>query len=166
MSGVTPGWPNDGVGATYTVISGMPVGRTINVMRDFVVVGSLITDNFQIQWSAIGDPADWPIPNTDDARSKQAGAQKFSTEFGYVTELAGNDFYGYVFQENAITKMTYVGGNVVWSFDTFEEGRGCIRTGRAVQVDDKVFFESERGFHVLENDQIADIGYGIVDDTF
>lgn len=166
MSGVTPAWPNDGAGTTYTVITEMPVGRVIEVIRDFVVVGSLITDNFQIQWSAIGDGTDWPTPGTDDARAKQAGSQKFSTEFGYVTEIAGNDFYGYIFQERAITKATYIGGDVVFSFDTFEEGRGCVRTGRAAQVDDKVIFESSRGFHILENDVIVDIGYGIVDDSF
>jgi hypothetical protein len=135
-------------------------------VRDFIVIGSLSTDNFSIQWSAIGDGTDWPTPATDDARAKQAGKQSLSTEHGYVTEVFGNDFYGYIFQENAITKMTYVGGDVVFAFDTFEEGRGCIRTARAVQIDDVVFFQSKQGYHALENDQVTDIGYGKVDDTY
>jgi hypothetical protein len=54
----------------------------------------------------------------------------------------------------------------VFSFDTFEEDRGCTRQGRMVQIDDKVFFQSDRGFHVLEHDQIADIGYGKVDKSY
>ena len=135
-------------------------------VRDFVVIGGLDTDEYAIRWSAIGDPTDWPSPATDDARSKQSGQQTFPTEHGWVTGIAGHDFYGYVFQERAITKMTYVGGDVVFNFDTFEEDRGCQRAGRLVSVDDKVFFESDRGYHLLENDQIADIGFGKVDETY
>ncbi len=137
--------------------------------RDFVFIGGLENDQgdrYSVRWNAIGDVTDWPTPATDDARSKQSGVQSFSSEHGWVTGLAGNDFYVYVFQERAITKGTYVGGDVVWSFDTFEEDRGCVRMGRLVQVDDAVFFESERGAHVLENDQITDIGFGQVDDTY
>ena len=134
--------------------------------RDFAVIGGLVTNRYAIRWSALGDATDFPQPATDDARAKQAGQQSFPTEFGWVTGLAGNDFYMYVFQERAISKSTYVGGDVVWSFDTFEEDRGCVRMGRLAQIDDKVFFQSDRGYHVVENDQIADIGYGIIDDTY
>ena len=166
MSGITPAWPNGGSGATDTVLPAMPAGRCIATVRDFVIVGSLSDDNFKIQWCAIGDGSDWPVPNTDDARAKQAGAQSFNPKFGYVTDIAGNDFYGYVFQERAITKMTYVGGDTVFSFDTFEEERGCQRTGMLSQIDDMVIFKSSKGHHILQNDQIADIGFGLVDDSF
>jgi hypothetical protein len=166
MSGVTPSWPNGGAGATYTVLASAPSGRCMAKVNQFIVIGCLSTDPFAIQWSAIGDGTDWPTPATDDARAKQSGKQTLSTKHGYVTEIIGNDFYGYVFQERAITKMTYVGGDVVFAFDTFEEDRGCERTGKAVAVDDKVFFKSTQGYHMLENDQIANIGYGIVDDTY
>ena len=166
MSGITPAWPSGGLGATYTVLTAMPAGRCIATIRDFVVVGSLSDNNFKIQWSAIGDGTDWPVPGTDDARSKQAGEQSFNTKFGYVTAITSNDFYGYVFQERAITKMTYVGGDTVFSFDTFEEERGCERTGMLSQIDDMIIFKSSKGRHVLESDQIADIGFGSVDDSF
>lgn len=157
--------PSDSpTGSTYT-IPGAPGALSCATVRDFVVVGALATDRYAIQWCALGDPTDWPVPASDDARSKQSGKQVFPTRFGWVTGIAGNDFYMYVFQEKSITKGVYVGGDVVWSFDIFEEDRGCVRHGRLVQVDDKVFFESERGRHLLENDQIADIGYGTVDHT-
>ena len=135
-------------------------------VRDFIVIGGLSSDRFSVRWSAIGDPTDWPIPNTDDARSKQSGQQAFPTEFGWVTGIAGNDFYMYVFQQRAISKGTYVGGDTVFSFDTFEEGRGCVRQGMLASIDDKTIFESDRGRHMLENDQIMDIGYGITDDSY
>lgn len=148
------------------------VGRTIvgatscATVRDFIVIGGLSTDRFAIQWNALGDPTDWPIPNTDDARAKQAGSQRFPTKFGWVTGLSGNDFYMYIFQQRAISKGTYVGGDVVFSFDTFEEDRGLIRQGMIETIDDMVVFESDRGRHILQNDQIADIGFGLTDDSY
>jgi len=151
-------------GSNYTVIG--PDGLACATVRDFIVVGGLSSDRFAIQWCAIGDPTDWPTPGTDDARSKQAGLQSFPTKFGWVTGIAGNDFYMYVFQTQAITKGTYVGGDVVWSFDIFEEDRGCVRQGMLETIDDLVIFESARGRHLLQNDQIVDIGYGLMDDTF
>lgn len=164
-----PSPPPTGGGGGYVVIPTTDTsiyGLCVARVRDFVVLGGLDTDRYAIRWSAIGDPTDWPTPATDDARTKQSGSQSFPTEYGWVTAVAGNDFYGYVFMERAIAKMTYVGGDVVFTFDIFEEDRGCVRQGRIVQVDDKVFFQSNRGFHMIENDQIADIGYGIVDDSF
>lgn len=142
-------------------------------VRDFVVVGGTpgstagVGDpRVAVRWCAIGDPTDWPTPATDEARAKQSGEQVFPTKYGFVTAIAGNDFFAYVFQEKAITKMTYVGGDVVFTFDTFEEDRGCITMGRVTQIDDKVFFQSGKGYHVLEDGIIADLGYGIVDDTY
>jgi len=159
-----PTGPSDSpTGGAYTVAGVAAV--TCATVRDFVVLGGLTSNRYAIRWSAIGDPTDWPIPNSDDARAKQSGLQEFPTTFGWVTAVSGNDFYMYVFQERAITKGTYVGGDVVFSFDTFEEDRGCIRNGRMVRIDDKVFFESDRGFHMLENEQVSDIGFGKVDDV-
>ena len=143
-----------------------PNAFTCATVRDFVVVGGLSTDLYAVQWCAIGDPTDWPTPATDDARAKQSGKQSFPNRFGYVTAIAGNDFYGYVFQERAVTKMTYVGSETVFAFDTFEEGRGCAEYNRIARVDDVVFFESEFGRHMLQNDQIIDIGFGVTDASY
>lgn len=152
--------------STYTVPTDIPQGRCVGRINNFIVIGSLTTNRYAVQWCAVGDPSDWPAPATDDARSKQSGLQSFPPQYGPVTAIGSGDFFGYVFQERGITKAQYVGGDVVFSFDTFEEDRGCVRAGRMEQVDDKHFFESDKGFHMLEHDQIADIGYGIVDDSF
>lgn len=157
--------PDSPTGSDYTVPLTTENALCCATVRDFIVVGGLDSDSYAIRWSAIGDPTDWPVPNTDDARSKQSGQQVFPTKWGVVTGIAGNDFYMYVFQVNAITKGTYVGGDQVFTFDVFEEGRGCVRMGMIEQIDDMVVFESDRGRHILENDQIQDIGYGITDDN-
>lgn len=153
-------------GSTTGITLITPTAKTCGTVRDFVVLGGLSTNPYAIQWCAIGDPTDWPTPATDDARSKQSGQQVFPNRFGYITGIAGNDFYGYVFQENAITKMTYVGGDTVFSFDTFEEGRGCASYNAFARVDDAIFFRSNVGRHVLQNDQIGDIGFGKVDGSY
>lgn len=152
-----------------TGTTGMPDATVCGQVGQFSVIGLqgiAPFDPFTVQWSALADPSDWPTPATDDARTKQAGKQVLSSEYGKVTGIAGNDFYGYVFQQRAITKMTYVGGDVVFSFDTFEEGRGCIDYERFAQIDDLVIFQSEFGHHALQNDQIADIGRGFIDKTY
>lgn len=140
-------------------------------INNFVLIGNYneagTFQRYAVRWCAIGDVTDWPTPDSADARSKQAGKETLLSEFGWVTAIAGNDFYGYIFQERAITKATYVGGDVVFTFDTFERGRGCIRTGRMAQIDENsAIFESERGVHVITNDVIQDVGFGVVDDTY
>lgn len=148
---------------SFTVVS--PNGVSCGTVNQFVVIAD--ADNiYNVRWCAIGDPTDWPTPATDDARSKQAGQQTLPSQFGRVTGIAGNDFFGYVFQERAVTKMTYVGGDVVFAFDTFEEGRGCWELNRYAQVDDTVFYESEFDYHSLTDGQIVDIGFGKIARTY
>lgn len=156
-------------GSVYTVIPTADTaiyGLCIARVRDFLVLGGMDTDRYTIRWSALADPTDWPTPATDDARTKQAGSQTFPTEFGYVTGIAGDDFHMWVFQERAISKATYVGGDVVFSFETMNEGLGCKRQGRLLQVDERIFFQSNRGYHMMVNGQISNIGFGKVDDSF
>jgi len=162
MSGFKYDLPGSG-GGTFASISIPAVACA--AVRDFIFI--LPTANrYSVRWSASDDPSDWPTPDTNDARTKQAGLQTFPNKFGVVTGVVGNDFYAYIFQERAIWKATYLGGDIVFSFDAFEEGRGCHALGRYERVDDKVFFESEFGYHMLENDIVTDIGYGRVDNTY
>jgi hypothetical protein len=164
------GGPGGGAGGgNYVVIPTTDTsiyGLCITQARDFVVLGGMDTDRYSIRWSALGDVTDWPVPATDDARSKQSGTQSFPTKYGWVTALAGDDFSMLVFQETAVHRATYVGGDIVWSFETIDESRGCVRQGRMAKADDLVFFQSKFGFHVAKGATITDIGYGIVDDTF
>jgi hypothetical protein len=121
---------------------------------------------YTVRWSAIGDASDWPTVNTDDARAKQAGEERLDENLGFITGITGDEFNGWVFQQRGITKFTYVGGDVVWNVDTIERGRGCGYNNRFVHVDDKIFFESEHGYHVLQNNEVIDIGKGRVDATY
>jgi hypothetical protein len=142
----------------------VPDAVVCGTIGKFVLV-SLLSDQFSVQWCAIDDPTDWPTPETDDARSKQAGKETLNPEYGFVTGITGNEFYGYVFQQGAITKFTYVGGDIVFSVDTFETTRGCLGYNRFVRVGNTVFFESKFGRHSVTDGVVSDIGYGVTDDT-
>jgi hypothetical protein len=154
---------------TSSAATGMPDATCSGRVGQFIVIGLAGLDfqePFTVQWSAIGDPNDFPTPGTTDARTKQSGQQVLSAKHGKVTGITEGDFFGYVFQQNAITRMTYIGGDVVFSFETFEFDRGCIDYDRFTQIDDFIFFESEYGRHMLLENQITDIGRGIVDKTY
>jgi hypothetical protein len=161
---VSSGYLYTGNGTT-----GMPDPTVMGTIGQFGVVGlagTAVNNAFSVQWSAQGDLEDWPIPGTTDARTKQAGIQIMSAEYGKVTGIAGNDFFGYIFQQRAITKMTYIGGDVAFHFDTFEYGRGCIDYNRFVQAEGAIYYQSEHGYHALKADQIVDIGFKKVDRLF
>ena len=165
-----PAPPSDPpVGGGYTVLPTTDTaiyGLCIAQARDFVMLGGLDADRYSVRWCALGDPTDWPIPATDDARTKQAGSQTFPTRFGYVTGIAGDEFSAIIFQEGATHRATYVGGDVVWSFEAIDESRGCVRQGRILKTDDLIFFQSKFGYHLIKDGKITDIGYGVVDDAF
>lgn len=119
------------VAATGTALADLagtpPTGATISRVRDHVVIGNLTTDSltaYAVQWGAIGDPEDWPTPGTADARSKQAGIQYFPAEYGQITKVVGGEKFGLVFQQRAVTRMTYIGGSNVFEFDLISQGIG------------------------------------------
>lgn len=150
-------------GTTFT--SGAEQAWCCASVGQFIVIAP-DSNRFSVRWSAIGDATDWPTLDSADARTKQSSNQLFPSKFGTVTGIAGTDFNAYVFQERAIWSMTYQGGDVVFSFDRFEEGRGCHRVNRFVAVDEAVFFESQYGYHVVQGNEVTDIGYGIVDKSY
>ena len=158
-----PTYDTPGGSGAITSVSLPAVGCT--TVRDFVMIMPT-SDRYSVRWCNLGDPTTWATPGTDAARTAQAGSQTFPSKFGYVTGVAGNDFYAYVFQERAIWKAVYQGGDVVFSFDSFEEGRGCHKLNRLTRVNDLVFFESEFGYHMLKDDVVVDIGAGIVDKSY
>jgi hypothetical protein len=113
-----------------------PTGASIARVRDHVVIGNLSTDAYAVRWSAINDPEDWPTPGTTDALSKESGQQSLPIELGKITKVVGGEKFGLIFQQRGITRMTYVGGSVVYEFDTFERnnGTGYIENAAADSV--------------------------------
>lgn len=148
-----------------------PRARQIGIINNFVVLGDLSDATYgvvpyAVQWSAIGNARDWPIPLTSDARSKQSGRQTLSVQYGTVTAIANGQFYGLVFQQRGITRFTYIGGDTVFQVQEFERTRGCWFPQSMIQIGELCYFIAADGFYVTDGQSVRPIGHGKVDLTF
>jgi len=65
---------------------------------------------------------------------------------------------GYVFRQNQITRMDFVGGNVVFRFSVISPNRGAVFGQSVCQDNRQVFFYADDGFFQINGDQILPIG--------
>lgn len=157
-----------GSGSNFVASAG-PAAGVVGVIGDFVIVGDLneaTNRRHAIRWAAIGDPTDWPTPNTADATAKQAGEEELNAGFGTVQAIVGGDQYGLIFQEHGITRMTYAGPPLVFQFDEIERARGAWAKYSVVKTGQFVYFIAYDGFYVTDGVTTKNIGLGKVDTTF
>jgi len=126
-----------------------PVFRVSGVVRDFLVVGNIVGATNRIQWSGINDITAWS--------GKQSDSQDLPGSGGQVVAITSGEV-GYVFRQNQIIRMDYVGGAVVFRLSVISPNRGAV-FGRTVCQDNRqVFFYSDDGFYQINGDQIMPIG--------
>jgi len=146
-----------------------PFARCLGVIGRFVVLGdtnlAAVTPN-GLQWCAIDDPQNWPTPGSGAAQSVQAGEQFLNLAYGPVTAIAGGQEFGIIFQRQGITRMSYVGGNVVFQFDVIEKNRGALFPNAVVQIGRLTYFASGDGFYVTDGVDVKPIGDKKVDNYF
>lgn len=155
-----------GTSTNFSALSGSPpMARHIAVVRDFVVLGN--TDDgvdaipHRVRWSGINNAISWTV-----SASTQADYQDLDAEAGWVQKIIGGE-YGLVFQERAITRMTYVGSPVIFQFDQVERARGAFAAQGVVAWGKNVFFLADDGFFQIIGDSPAiPIGDGKVDKFF
>ena len=156
-----------GAAANFVAVSGAPKARQIGVINRFLVVGDIDQGAgaipYATQWPSINDPTDWPTPGSAAARASQAGQQLLQAESGAVTAIAGGQFWGLVFQKRAITRYTYVGGDVVFQVDNFERSRGCWCPQSHIQVGNLSYFFAHDGVYVTDGQVVKPIGDAKVD---
>lgn len=148
-----------------------PNARQIGIVGRHVVLGDTSDGTngivpFRIQWCRIDDPTEWPTPNTADARAKQAGEQFMPSEFGPVTGIVGNDQFGIVFQRSGISRMTYIGGDLVYQFDAIDSTRGSAYPNAIVKVGDLAYFIAADGFKVTDGVSVKPVGASRFDRLF
>lgn len=148
-----------------------PKARQIGVINNFVVAGD--TEEavngavpYRIEWCEIGDPTSWPIPGTAAARAAQSGEQFLNSAFGAVTSIAGGQFYGLVFQQRGINRLTYVGGDRVFQFEEIDKTIGCWAPQSMVQIGQLCYFLAADGFYVTDGQSVKPIGNAKVDKAF
>lgn len=152
-------------GANFSVLTTATKARHIAVVRDFVVLGNT-NDSVdggrphRVRWSAIGDETSWTV-----SASTLADFQDLQGTGGAVQRIVGGE-QGWVFQENSIWRMYFVGSPLAWQFDEVAPGYGTPSPASVVQVGQQIFFLGTDGFYVLRGGQVVPIGAGKVDKTF
>lgn len=139
-----------------------PKARLVGVIGQFVMLGD--TDEsvngqvpHRVQWSGIDLPASWPTANSATAIAQQAGEQFLPAELGPVKGIAGGDQYGVILQQRGITRVTYVGGSVVFQFDRISDKVGCMFPRSIVQVGRDTYFADVSGFYVTNGVEVVSI---------
>jgi hypothetical protein len=162
-----------GAAANFADLAGTgaaPNARQVGVINRFVMLGDIDDGTdvlpFAVQWSAIDDMTNWPVPATPSARAVQSGRQILNSAHGAVTAIAQGEFYGLIFQKRGITRATYSGGDTVFQFETFEKNRGCWAPQSLVQVGSLCFFLAHDGWCATDGQTVVSIGDGKVDRWF
>lgn len=160
-------------GATFGALATTgtaPNARQCGVINRFLVLGDTDvvggTIPHRVQWSALGDPRNWPTPNTATARAVQSGAQILPAIYGAVTGIANGQFFGIILQQRGLTRFTYIGGDEVFQVQTYETTRGNWFPQSMTQVGNLTYFISADGFYVTDGATVRGTGDGKVDKTF
>ena len=93
--------------STIVTSGTVPTFRVSGVVRDFLVTGNIASNTNRIQWSGINDLATW------QSGSKQADLQDLPGSGGQIVAITSGEV-GYVFRQNQIVRMDYVGGATVF----------------------------------------------------
>ena len=143
----------------FADLAGTPgTAQLIASFREFVVLGALGSNGNAIKWSGFDDSEEWT------AGTNQSDEQEFA-DGGRLTGLAGLDVL-YIFQEKAIRRMQYVGGQTIMQIDKLVDGIGCVEPNSLVQWGSIFFFLSEDGYYMFDGQTATPIGAGVFDRWF
>ena len=127
----------------------VPTFRVSGVVRDFLVTGNITNATNRIQWSGINDITVWS--------GKQSDYQDLPGSGGQVVAITSGEV-GYVFRQNQIIRMDYVGGATVFRLSVISPNRGAVYGRTVCQDNRQIFFYADDGFYQINGDQIMPIG--------
>ena len=126
-----------------------PLFRVSGVVRDFLVTGNIANATNRIQWSGINDITVWS--------GKQSDLQDLPGSGGQIVHITSGEV-GYVFRQNQIVRMDYVGGATVFRLSVISPNRGAVYGRTVCQDNRRVFFYADDGFFEINGDQVISIG--------
>jgi hypothetical protein len=128
-----------------------PVFRTSGVIRDFLVTGNQSGNTNRVQWSGINDIGTW-TPG-----KKLADYQDLPGSGGEIVAITSGEV-GYIFRQNQIVRMDFVGGATVFRFSVISPNRGAVYGQTVCQDNRQVFFYADDGFYQINGDSVVPIG--------
>jgi hypothetical protein len=123
-----------------------------------VFAGNISSFPNRVQWSSLEDPAGaWTSSVTTQADFQDIYGD---TQVGQVTQVVGGE-YATVFCENGVFRGTYVGGDLIFTFDQVVKGNGTSAPGSVQAYGDNIFFLGNDGFYIIGPGGLIPIGQGI-----
>jgi|ETNvirnome_2_130_1030620.scaffolds.fasta_scaffold00094_4 hypothetical protein len=163
-----------GTSTEFAVLSAnAPKCRYMKMAKRFLVTANTSdgTDGNvpdRVWWSAIDDVTDWPTPGGASAVAAQSGRLNLRGGGGWImgmaAGLAGADLA--IWQERALWRAIYLGGDLVWQFDHVEGARGTPAPGSIVQLGGVIWYLGEDGFYQFDGMTSTPIGASKIDKTF
>jgi len=159
-------------GTAFAALGGSPPqAHNVQVIGDFVVLGSLLADlpgtpinsgRSTILWSGINNPTQWsPGSNLCDFQ--------FFPDGGPVQGVAGNETVAYVVQDRVIRLMQFLPGDInnIFNFTKILHDRGAVGEFCFRTIGDVFYFINEDGFYALAGgSQLLPIGQDKVNNWF
>ena len=145
--------------STISTSGTVPTFKCSGVVRDFFVTGNHVGFSNRIQWSGINDLTTWQ-PGT-----KQSDLQDLPGSGGQIVHITSGEI-GYVFRQNQIIRMDYVGGATVFRLSVISPNRGAVYGRTVCQDNRRVFFYADDGFFEVNGDQVTAIGAEKVNSFF
>jgi len=154
-----------------SIAPAVPRARHLGVIDNFLVLGNIYDNEIgthpeAISWCGINNPLSWPERGTDGAVAVQSDRQILEGAGGWVQAVVPGSEVGAIFQEHAVWRMDYVGGDVVFALRRVEPNRGLLIPGLAVPVSRWVFYLSEDGFYLFDYTSSKPIGKDRINETF
>lgn len=147
---------------TWSALPGSPPpARRCARVGEFLMLGYVSGVPSKIQWSHYNDPtASWT-----PSRLTQAGSAILPVADGAVQRIIGGR-YATIFQQRAITRLSYVGPPQVFRSDVISAERGAVAPFAVVPVGYLTYFLAQDGFYVTNGSSVEPIGNRRVNDWF
>jgi len=140
-----------------------PQAAYISVVGRFLVLSGLLSAPYRVQWSGLNN---FNASTSWDNATLSSNLQDFP-DGGIVRGVAGGEF-GYVFQDQAIRRMSYIPGSaIIFQIERISEDMGLYAPYSIVRSGSTVLFYGNHGFHKIEPGSLpTPIGREKVDRTF
>lgn len=135
-----------------------PKFQALAVVNNFVVGTQLDGEVNTLGWSGENDAEWWTFAQ------RKSDFQQLA-DGGEITGIIGGEV-GLILQRNAVRRMAYVGGNVLFRFDKISANVGCASVHSVAQYGEYAFWHSYSGFKMWDGAQIKSIGFEKVDNAF
>jgi hypothetical protein len=135
-----------------------PNFEALAVVNNFVVGTKADGQVNKVAWSGENNAEWWTFAQRKSDYQELADG-------GEITGIIGGEI-GLILQRNAVRRMAYVGGNVLFRLDKISANVGCASVHSVAQYGELAFWHSFTGFKMWDGATIRSIGFEKVDNAF